>query len=110
MKLYKTYILPLLEYGSIAFLAAPISHLEKLQKVQNEGIRICLGLPRYIRINLLHECAGLDKVEDRLKKLNQRLLQTMSRENADVRILVENRHLLANLNPKSPLDKLQDCA
>ena len=74
IKLYKTCVRPLFEYGNIAFLPA---NVKRLQQVQNEFIRLSLKLPRYIRINLIHEAAGLEMVENRLLDLNQGLLKKM---------------------------------
>ena len=104
MRLYKTYILPLIEYGSISFIAAPKGTIEKLQKLQNEAIRICLRLPRYIRIDLLHEYAGLCTISDKLEKSNAKLLSSMLHHNSDVRDLLINHVSSQELNPKSPLD------
>ena len=101
------YIRPLLEYGSSSFIAASKTKLERLQKVQNEAIRCCLRLPRYIRIDLLHEYAGIDRVEERLKKLNTHLLESMARVNEDVKKLVDDQHIHEHSLPKSPLDILK---
>ena len=81
--------------------------MDKLQKIQNEAIRICLRLPRYIRIDLLHEYAGIDTIAERLKILNQRLLATMVSTNEDIKKLVDQQHLTQTLAPKSPLDLLR---
>ena len=101
------YVRTLIEYGSSSFLAMPKSNMEKLQKIQNEAIRICLHLPRYIRIDLLHEYAGIDTIAERLKMLNQRLLATMVLTNEDIKKLANQQHLTQTLAPKSPLDLLR---
>ena len=106
MRLYKTYILPIMEYGSISFIAAPKLNLDKLQKVQNEAIRVCLKLPSYIRIDLLHESAGLEPIATRLKKHNLHLLSRMLNQNEHVRDLCSTQPDLSHLCPKSPLDTL----
>ena len=106
MRLYKMYVRPIIEYGSIAFMSAPKTQLSRLEQIQNEAIRICLRLPRYIRTSLLHEYASLEPIFERLKDLNVSLLETMKSKNVHIENLVEchsrptdNRHL-------SPLDNL----
>ena len=103
VRLFKTYVRPLFEYGSICFLPADIN---RLQKIQNEFIRLSLKLPRYIRTSLIHEAAGIELVEKRLIDLNQRLLRKMT-ELETIRNLVESSRAIVPLNGyQSPLDKL----
>ena len=106
MRLYKVYILSLLEYGSSSFIATSKVNQEKLQRVQNEAIRLCLNLPRYIRIDLLHEYAGIDKIWDRFKQTNRRLLGTMTVRNEHIRKMVQDQPLHHGILPVSTLDIL----
>ena len=106
MRLYKIYVRPIVEYGSAAFMSAPKTQLSRLQQVQNEAIRICLRLPRYIRTDLHHEYAAIEPIFVRLLMLNGKLLNTMRSKNPHIESLVndhvpstDNRHL-------SPLDNL----
>ena len=101
------YVLTLLEYGSSAFLATSKSNLDKLQKVQNEALRICLNLPRYIRIDLLHEYGGIHRVNEGMQKLNKRLLESMTISNEDIASLVSDQQRHVDMLPKSPLDLLK---
>ena len=39
----------------------------RLQRIQNEAIRICLKLPKYIRTKLLHEYASLEPIDERIE-------------------------------------------
>ena len=106
MRLYKVYILSLMEYGSSSFIATTKGNREKLQRVQNEAIRLCLNLPRYIRIDLLHEYAGIDRIWDRLVKTNRHLLGTMTVTNEHIRKLAQDQPLNNGMSPVSPLDLL----
>ena len=72
IRLYKTYIRPLIEYGCVATIAAKEETISKFQKVQNNFIRVCLNLPRYIRTDLLHEAACLERVKERLETLSKK--------------------------------------
>lgn len=106
-KLYGMYIRPLFEYGSAAFLAAPKNQLEKIQKTQNEAIRVSLRLPSYIRINLMHEAASMPKLQDRLTDLNKKLLLTIKQNNEHIEHLASDRSA-NSISPNiiSPLDIL----
>ena len=106
MKLYKIYIRPIIEYGSIAFMSAPKTQLSRLQRIQNDAIRICLKLPRYIRTNLLHEYASIEPIADRLLKLNTSLLNTMRLNNEHIKVLVQNYTLPNDNCYRSPLDHI----
>ena len=100
-KLYKTYVRPVIEYGSIAFLAAPKMQLEQ---VQNDALRICLKLPKYIRIKLLHDYGSMLPLEERLKILNIKLLRSMKLHNPHVHDLIANNNTHKGSNLLSPLD------
>ena len=101
--LYKIYVRPLFEYGSISFLPVRIS---QLQRIQNEFIRLCLKLPAYLRNDLIHESAGLELLKDRLIALNSKLMKKMlSLE--DIQKTVEKSLSVIPLNNyESPLDCL----
>ena len=104
MRLYKTYILSLVEYGSSTFVATSKGNREKLQKIQNEAIRLCLNLPRYIRIELLHEYAGIERIWTRLLQTNRSLLGTMSARNEHIHRMAQDQPLSQGMLPVSPLD------
>ena len=105
IRLYKTYVRPLFEYGSISFLPANIL---QLQRIQNEFICLSLNLPKYIRTDLIHQAAGIDPVENRLLELNHGLMRKMiEAELEGVQQIAENSLRTIPLNNHlTPLDKL----
>ena len=108
IRLYKTFVRPLFEYGCIATIATGKPNVKKLQRVQNEFIRTCLKLPRYLSINLLHEAAGLDMVDLRLKSLAKRHLKKIESHD-NIKSLIECRRSSVDsvrVEFKSPLDVL----
>ena len=107
LRLYKIYIRSIIEYGSFSFICAPKIFISKLQKIQNEALRVCLRLPSYIRVSLLHEYASLETLDDRMLMLNSRLLKKMYRHNSDIRILVENHFDERSLRDISPISRIQ---
>ena len=104
MKLYKVYIRSMLEYGSIALIAAPKTQMARLQQVQNESIRICLKLPRYISVKLLHDYASINPLENRIRAVGKKILSTMKRHNPHIEALVTNHSAHIDNSLSSPLD------
>ena len=104
IRLYKTYVRPLLEYGSIAYLAA---NTQCLQQLQNEFIRLALKLPRYIRTSLIHEAAGLELVGERLLCLNRGLMTKMRNLEAVNDVMLRSAAVNSLNNYATPLDKLR---
>ena len=57
LTIYKTMILPVFEYGDIAYDQADFKSLDKLQTLQNRALRICINQNVHIsRIRLHQEC------------------------------------------------------
>ena len=108
VRLYKIYIRSFIEYGSLSFLAAPKLYTTKLDKIQNEALRICLHLPSYIRTSLLHEYASIMTIQDRFCVLNNKLLTKMTTHSPDVKRLVDNYNADENAfeSAKTPLEAL----
>ena len=105
MKLYKSYIRPIIEYGSIAFISASKTQMDRLLSIEHNAIRTCLRLPRYIRNSLLHEYASLEPLSVRLIKFNKKLLNIMKTNNSHIQTLLAN-HIPTHDLALSPLDIL----
>jgi hypothetical protein len=69
LHLHKQVIRPVLEYGSISFLSASSSQKLRLQRIQNQALRIALRLPRYTPVTWLHEISGFETLDARWKSL-----------------------------------------
>ena len=108
MKLYKIYVRPIIEYGSISFMAAPKSQITRLEKIENDAIRICLRLPKYIRNSLLHEYASMECVSSRLMRINTNLICKMRQNNEHIDDLIKNRIQPLDGCNLSPLDHILD--
>ena len=104
VRLYKVYVRPLFEYGSISFLPADIT---RLQRIQNEFLRVSLRLPRYLRNDLVHKSAGLSVLKDRLIELNSRLLRKMSVHEVMKESIKNSSNIIALNRYSSPLDFLK---
>ena len=115
LRLYKVYVRSIFEYGSICFLHCPNATLGCLQKIQNRAIRICLKLPQYVSVRLLHESACLPMVGDRLQLLGSRMVAKMGASNPLIKEIVQKKEaqnlqkiITQSQNPdrshRSPLD------
>ena len=74
VRLYKAYIRPVLEYGAIILAAANKTRLAQLQVIQNRALRICLRMPKYTRISVLHELANIEPIRQRLENLGRKTI------------------------------------
>ena len=66
LTIFKSKILPYFDYGDIFFYMS--SHqrtLDKLQKLQNRSLRLCLGYHNRCNVDLLHLDAGVPKLDKR---------------------------------------------
>ena len=64
--IYKQCDRPIFEYGILLTITTSENTISKIQRLQNEFIRLALRLPKYICSKLLHDCTGLTHVQDRL--------------------------------------------
>ena len=62
-----------------------------MQKIQNRAIRLCLRLPRYVSLKLLHESSGLPTIKERLLQLGTKLVAKMREGNPLIRKLIEEK-------------------
>ena len=81
--IYKTMILPVLEYGDVAYDNTDTNLLKKLQVLQNRALRICLNRQEHIPTVILHRECKIAKLESRriahlrmfmFKQLNNELI------------------------------------
>ena len=105
VRLYKVYVRPLFEYGSISFLPA---NTMRLQKIQNEFFWVSLRLPRYLRNDLVHKSAGLSVLKDRLIDLDCQLMRKMSAHEVIKESIQSSIDVIASNHYTSPLDSLKE--
>ena len=77
MRLYKSYVRPVMEYGSIVMLSASKGQLKKLQTVQNRAIRIAYRLHPLSHTNEIHELANIELLEERFKHLANKFIHSL---------------------------------
>ena len=77
--LYKGIIRSIFEYGSICTVNMADTHVQKLQLVQNQALRIMLQTPAYVSVKDLHDCSGLPLIKDHLIEHTRKRIKTMER-------------------------------
>jgi len=70
LRLYRSLVRSKLDYGSIIYSSARKSYLRKLQPIQNQGLRICLGAFRTSPVQSLYVEANEPPLHLRWKKLS----------------------------------------
>ena len=77
LKIYKTFILPVLEYACELWDGCNVFESNLLEKAQREAARIITGLPSYASNNSLYFETGLEPLSDRRKRRKLQLLYKM---------------------------------
>ena len=77
LTLYKSTIRSIFEYGSICYINAAETHLEKIQSVQNQALRIVLNMPAYISIKDLHDASSINPIKVHLIDFAKRRFNAM---------------------------------
>ena len=96
--IYKTMILPVLEYGDIAYDMADKKSLGKLQTLQNRALRICVNRNVHVPTIRLHQLCKIAKLEVR-RIAHLRMFMFNQRENE----LIVNRRNVFTRAHDAPL-------
>ena len=67
LKIYKTMILPLIEYGDILYDNSNAKLLKKFQTLQSRSLRICSYEPYHVPVIYLHEICNIARLDLRRK-------------------------------------------
>ena len=68
LMIFKSYILPIIEYGNVIYNSASEKSLSKLQRLQNQSIKLCLNLDKMTPTATIHKLANLNTLKDRREK------------------------------------------
>ncbi|EDS43258.1 conserved hypothetical protein [Culex quinquefasciatus] len=98
LRLYKTTILSVLEYGSFCFQSAAKSRLLVLQRIQYRSLRIVLGCMHSTHNMTLEVLAGVLPLRTRYYELSYRFLIRCDYRN---KLVIDNFETLLNLHVES---------
>ena len=65
LQIYKSMILPYLDYADVIFHNSNTGDLAKLQRLQNRGLRLCFSQVRNVSTDRLHKITGVPFLQDR---------------------------------------------
>ena len=89
-RIFQSMIAPLIDYGDIVYSGTSIKNLDRLQKLQNRGLRICINEPVSISRDILHQRCKIPKLEDR-RTYNLRKYMFKQKDNQELKIQREIR-------------------
>ena len=105
--LYKSIIRPIFEHGSISIINAAEVHLDKLQLLQNQALRVVMKSPRYMPKKDLHDCTGTHYIKNHLIANAKLRLEVMKRNSPIVgKVIAEYQSVQHIQENSSPLDIL----
>ena len=107
LKLYTSTIRSVFEYSSLCIINAAETHLDKLQMVQNQALRIILGTPAYISIKDLHDCSGIKMINEHLKEFARKRLKAITNASPIITLTIDEYKRVQHINENtSALDIL----
>ena len=105
--LYRSIIRPIFEYGSLCYINAAEVHLEKLQLLQNQALRVVMQSPKFTSIKDLHDCTGSSLIKDHLISDARHRLQTMRKNSPLIQNVMTDYQTVRHIHENaSPLDIL----
>ena len=65
--IYRSKTVPYFDYGDIFLMNITSKTIQKLQKIQNRALRICIEAEGRSNVNMLHNTCNVNKLDDRRK-------------------------------------------
>ena len=90
LHIYKTMILPFFDYADVIYDRANTTKLDKLQRLQNKCLKICLGQDRRYSTNRAHKEAKVPFLKERR---TSHILNFMYKRKSDKPQLLDNREI-----------------
>ena len=102
LTLYNSTILSIFEYAAICIITAADCHLQKIQMIQNQALRLCLDAPAYVSIHDLHDCSGLQTIKNHLTGVVQKRLTLMKHQSPIMQPTIQEhqrvKHIKENIS------------
>ena len=107
-QLYNSIIRSIFEYSAVCIVSAANVHLQKMQVIQNEALRIILKVPAYMPISTMNDGSNQKNVKAHLCTVAKDKIRRLYEDSSLVRKTVSNFRLIKNNTYNaSPLDVVQ---
>ena len=107
-QLYNSIIRSIFEYSAVCIVSAANVHLQKMQVIQNEALRIILKVPAYMPISTMNDGSNQKNVKAHLCTVAKEKIRRLYEDSSLVRKTVSNFRLIKNNTYNaSPLDVVQ---
>ena len=85
-RIFQSMITPLIDYGDIIYSGTSANNLDKLQSLQNRGLRVCTNENNYLSADLLHQRC---KIPDLNTRRTYNLRKYMFKQKSNMNIVVQ---------------------
>ena len=103
--LYTHSIRPIFEYCTLCIINAAETHINKIQLIQNQAMRIILKTPAYVSIKDLHDSAGLPLIKEHLIECAKKGLSRMEKSSPLIQSVISDHRNVAHVKEnESALD------
>ena len=103
LRIYEATIRSIFEYASLCIVNAAECHIEKLQLIQNQALRVILKTPSYVAINDLHDCSGLPRIKSHLKDFAKKRFDTMKSVSPLIKDVIEEYKTVQHISENASL-------
>ena len=107
-QIYNSTIRSIFEYSAVCIISSANTHLQRLQIIQNEALRIILKLPAYIPIATMNDAANQKNVKEHLCTVAKDRITKLCENSILVKETVDNyKKIKSNHFNSSPLDEIK---
>ena len=89
-RIFQSMIAPLIDYGDIVYSGTNNKNLDKLQSLQNRGLRVCINENQSFSIDDLHQRCKIPNLKDR-RSYNMRKYMFRQKDNVEIVVQREIR-------------------
>ena len=97
LNIYRSYIRPVIEYGSITFITTSKTNIKKLERIHLNALKRIIKTPRYTSSQQVLQTTNSSSIFDRLNIINKKFLQKQRHDPKIMNLIIQN-HLVPPRN------------